>query len=414
MSEGKTFWKSLGPGLLFAGAAVGVSHIVQSTQAGAIYGLGLIAIMVVAVIAKYPAYRFGPQYAAITGKSLTEAYAGMGKWVAILFGIAMLPSLAIIIAAVAITTAGMFNAVTGAALPATHSASVLIVLSIIILLTGGYSLLERITKVFVVIFTVATFVATILVLPSVQWNFSPTPITAASFTFIIAFIGLMPAGMDLSVMHSLWTRAKLKSGQKVSLHDATLDFNVGYLGTILLALCFILMGAGVMHSEGIAPSTAGAAAFAGQVVDLYRSTLGNWSGVVVGTAALAIIFTTLITILDGMPRVITSVYMAVMSEDGTIDREIDKSRPLLVIMIIMGLGAIIILYKLMSSFGQFIQLTTILAFFMSPFIALLNHLAMHGREIPEESRPTKLISFWSIAGILVLFTMSAAFIYTLL
>ena len=32
----------LGPGLLFAGAAIGVSHLVQSTRAGAEYGWGLI------------------------------------------------------------------------------------------------------------------------------------------------------------------------------------------------------------------------------------------------------------------------------------------------------------------------------------------------------------------------------------
>jgi len=31
----KLILKSLGPGLLFAGAAVGVSHLVQSTRAGA-------------------------------------------------------------------------------------------------------------------------------------------------------------------------------------------------------------------------------------------------------------------------------------------------------------------------------------------------------------------------------------------
>lgn len=38
----KTLAKSLGPGLLFAGAAIGVSHLVQSTKAGGIYGFGLL------------------------------------------------------------------------------------------------------------------------------------------------------------------------------------------------------------------------------------------------------------------------------------------------------------------------------------------------------------------------------------
>ena len=32
----------LGPGLLFAGAAIGVSHLVQSTRAGADFGWGLV------------------------------------------------------------------------------------------------------------------------------------------------------------------------------------------------------------------------------------------------------------------------------------------------------------------------------------------------------------------------------------
>ncbi len=41
--------KSLGPGLLFAGAAIGVSHLVQSTRAGADFGFGLIWALVIVV-----------------------------------------------------------------------------------------------------------------------------------------------------------------------------------------------------------------------------------------------------------------------------------------------------------------------------------------------------------------------------
>ena len=36
----------LGPGLLFAGAAIGVSHLVQSTRSGADFGFGLIWALV--------------------------------------------------------------------------------------------------------------------------------------------------------------------------------------------------------------------------------------------------------------------------------------------------------------------------------------------------------------------------------
>ncbi len=55
--------KSLGPGLLWAGAAIGVSHLVQSTRAGANYGFALVWALLLANLFKYPAFEFGPRYA---------------------------------------------------------------------------------------------------------------------------------------------------------------------------------------------------------------------------------------------------------------------------------------------------------------------------------------------------------------
>ena len=46
--------KRLGPGLLFAGAAIGVSHLVQSTRAGADFGWGLLWALLLANLMKYP------------------------------------------------------------------------------------------------------------------------------------------------------------------------------------------------------------------------------------------------------------------------------------------------------------------------------------------------------------------------
>ena len=69
---------SLGPGILFAGAAIGVSHLVQSTRAGAVYGLALVLLVVLAHVMKLPAMLFGPRYAAATGHSLLHAYKRQG------------------------------------------------------------------------------------------------------------------------------------------------------------------------------------------------------------------------------------------------------------------------------------------------------------------------------------------------
>jgi len=77
--------KKLGPGLLFAGAAIGVSHLVQSTKAGGYYGFGLLWALVLINIIKYPSFQFGPRYAAATGNSLLHGYFKLGKGVLITY-----------------------------------------------------------------------------------------------------------------------------------------------------------------------------------------------------------------------------------------------------------------------------------------------------------------------------------------
>ena len=86
----RTSFGAVGPGLLFAAAAVGVSHLVHATQAGASYGLGMFSIVIIACLTKYPAIRFGGDYASATGKNLIQSYRQSGLWVVLLYGIAQI------------------------------------------------------------------------------------------------------------------------------------------------------------------------------------------------------------------------------------------------------------------------------------------------------------------------------------
>ena len=52
----------LGPGLLMAGAAIGVSHLVQATRAGADYGYQLIGLVLLVNVLKYPFFEYGHRY----------------------------------------------------------------------------------------------------------------------------------------------------------------------------------------------------------------------------------------------------------------------------------------------------------------------------------------------------------------
>ncbi len=101
------FIQLLGPGLMWAGAAVGVSHLIQSTRAGADYGFALVGVLIIANIIKYPFFEFAPRYTSATGKNLVEAYRDIGKWAVVLYGLLTILTMFAIQAAVTTVTAGI-------------------------------------------------------------------------------------------------------------------------------------------------------------------------------------------------------------------------------------------------------------------------------------------------------------------
>ncbi|MDA1075793.1 MAG: divalent metal cation transporter, partial [Proteobacteria bacterium] len=94
---------------MFAAAAVGTSHLVQSTRAGGEYGLSMMLVIIGICALKYPVFRFAAEYAALTGKSVLDGYARQGRgtlW--IVLGAVITESLAAV-AGVTLVTAGIAN-----------------------------------------------------------------------------------------------------------------------------------------------------------------------------------------------------------------------------------------------------------------------------------------------------------------
>jgi len=269
---------ALGPGILYAATAVGTSHLVQSTRAGASYGLALVLFILLAFVAKYPAFRFGAQYAAATGDSLLHGYRREGNWAVIVYIVIAIGTMFAAVPAVTLVTAALAKAAFG--LQSGEYAISVAVLAICatVLVAGGYRVLDRVVKVLMALLALATLVATVLVLPRVDWAAAalvPARIDPADVFFIVALLGFMPSSVDLSVWHSLWSVAKARDDRRrATLREALDDFHIGYVGTFVLALCFVLLGAGVMHDAGVRFETT-PAGFAGQLIDLYQQTLGD-------------------------------------------------------------------------------------------------------------------------------------------
>jgi Mn2+/Fe2+ NRAMP family transporter len=404
----RNFLKALGPGLLWAGAAVGVSHLVQSTRAGASFGLELLGLVIIANVFKYPAFSFGPRYAAATGTSLLEGYRRQGLWALVLYTILTLGTMFIIQAVVTVVTAGIGAALLGWS----GSAAVLqltiflIAICAVILFVGDYRWLDRVIKVVVALFTLSTLVATALVLPRVDWATVRLLPSAglfsdpASVVFMVALVGWMPSAFDLSIWHSLWTLARRQETQyAATVDEALLDFNIGYLGTAFLAFCFVALGAGVMYHSGTRfPESA--AGFANQVIALYTETLGGWSKPLIGLAAFTVMFSTTLTVVDGFPRALATL-VARFKEPEVPDRVSPINQSVYWIsLVVLGLGSIGIVWFLLRSLVALVDLATVLSFLTAPFLAWLNHQVILAKEMPKAHRPGLPMVIYSWMGII--------------
>ena len=108
MSNFKTLLKNLGPGLLFASMAIGTSHLVLSTKAGAQYGWLMVIPIILANVFKYPFFEFGIRYTNITNKTLIEGYLNRGKGYLWFYAAITLVTTFTILAALYTVTAGLF------------------------------------------------------------------------------------------------------------------------------------------------------------------------------------------------------------------------------------------------------------------------------------------------------------------
>lgn len=409
--------KALGPGILYAATAVGTSHLVQSTRAGASYGLALVVFIVLTYIAKYPAFRFGAQYASATGRSLLHGYRQQGNWAVYVYIAIAVGTVFAALPAVTLVTAGLVKAAFDLQWGTFPIATVILTICATVLIVGGYPVLDRVVKVLMAILAIATLLATILVIPKIDWAMSgslwPASITTADVFFIVALLGFMPSSVDISVWHSLWSVAKARdSKQAPTLRDSLYDFHVGYFGTFVLALCFVLLGTGVMHNSGVefAESPAG---FAAQLINLYQQTLGDWSGPLIGTIAVAVMFSTVLAGLDGYPRAAVSIFRLYKNreaEDNERSVVIDK-RAYALTVCVLALGSLVILYFLVSSLQVVVDVAATIMFLFAPVVAWLNHRVMKSSLIPQESRPARGLFVLSGAGIIWLAAFSAYFLY---
>jgi len=409
----QSIWQILGPGLLYAGAAVGVSHLVQSTKAGAQFGWQLIGVIIIAHILKYPFFEFGPRYVAATGKSLLDGYRKLGRGWVWAFLIMTLLTLFTIQAAVTVVTAGLAQQIIGVNFGNTWSMPlILLVICGTILVFGRYSVLDNVMKGVIILLSVSTLVAFVAALfsggsPEVtppnffEWG------NSAHILFLASFFGWMPAPIDVSVWHSVLAEAKNRTlGRRLSLKESLVDFKVGFFGTAVLAFFFVGLGALMLYRSGETLSPNGSV-FAGQLISVYTNSLGPWAWPVISIAALTTMFSTTLSCLDAFPRVLAPVTRILFP---ALPQQENHRPTYLAWLLVTAMGALVFLTFFISNMKDMVTLATVLSFLTAPVLAYMNYRVVTSKEIESQFQPGSILRVFSWIGIIGLSSFALFFL----
>ena len=396
--------RTLGPGILFASTAIGVSHLVQSTRAGATFGFVLVPIILAANIFKYPFFEFGSRYANSTGESLIDGYHRVGKWMLWLYFFITIGSMFFVTGAVGAVTSGFLQNLFGISSWGIWATVFLFIICMSILIVGRYKILDSMMKVIGVVLLLSTLLAFVLALiksanPPLPEFVAPDVFSDTSLWVIIALMGWMPTAVDLSAWVSLWTVERIKqTGYKPSMKESLVDFNFGYIVSGLLALCFVTLGAYVFYGSG-KELPDNAAGFSHYVVKMFTEFIGDWSYIIIATASFSIMFGTCIAVFDGYARSIerTSTLLFLKKKES-----FDTSKIYRLTLLIVGVGSFGIIFFLGKHLGALVDLATTISFLIAPVIAIVNLRLVTGKYIVKEDQPKLWLRILSWGGIIFL------------
>ncbi|MBB1338328.1 NRAMP family divalent metal transporter [Pseudoalteromonas sp. SR44-2] len=349
-----------------ATAAIGGSHLVASTQAGAIFGWQLFWLILVVNVLKYPFFRFGMEYTLATKNSLVEGYKSKGPFYFYSFIGLNIVAAVVNTAGVLLLTASLLHYALPAVIEVTLLCWILLGVCLAILLLGHFKALDSVAKGIMGLLTLATVIALVIAFsngPMAPADYvGPSPYELAMLSFMVALMGWMPAPIEISALSSLWLKEK-QAQQTVSKSQGLFDFNVGYWLTAGLALVFFSLGVLVQYGQ-TSSIELGGVAFAKQLIDMYALTIGEWARPLVSAIAFLCMFGTTLTVLDG--------YARTLNESHKLLGFGQSKHSLNIWLILQALAGMAVILFFKSALGPMLTFAMTLSFVTTPVFAWLN------------------------------------------
>lgn len=410
------FTKTAGPGILFASTAIGVSHLIQSTRAGADFGLLIMGFVILAMVLKYPFFEYGSRYANSTQTSIIDGYKKLGKPALWLYFILIITSMFFVTGAVGFVTAGFFENLFGIDFLGKWTVVILFAVCAVILAIGKYNALDSLIKIVAIVLLVSTVSAFILVLyngpiEQVEGFVTKDLLTVSGIFFLLALMGWMPAPLEISSWNSLWTLERIKQSKyKPKLKETIFEFKFAYLITGILAVMFVTLGSYIFYGSGEELPNNNAQ-FAHQVVTLYTNTIGDWSHIIISASAFAIMFGTIIVVFDGYSRSLKRTIELLFTQNENIEGI--KSRILyILLLLIIAIGSLVVIFQFGNNLKALVDFATVLSFVVAPIIAIFNFRLVTGKYLAKSDHPSIMMKITSVTGIVFLIGFAIFFLIT--
>ncbi|HOI33284.1 MAG TPA: hypothetical protein PLC47_10985, partial [Bacteroidales bacterium] len=302
--------------------------------------------------------------------------------------------------ALTIVTAGLSKSLIPTSLDIVQTSIVILLVTMVVLIIGRYKLLDQMIKLVILVLTLTTIIAVVAAF-GVEREMVETSLqhfdwmNKTHILFLIAFIGWMPAPIDIVVWGSLWAQSKNDHmKEKPTIREALIEFRVGFFGTMIIAAAFLALGALIMYGTGEDLSPSGVV-FADQLIRLYTESIGEWAYPVIALAAFTTMFSTIITVADAYPRTLREAIRLLFPKSPT--RRLSYTLWMAVLMA----GAIFILNQA-KSMHVLVDLATTLSFITAPVLAYLNYRVITNKDISTQYQPARYLKIWSVIGIVFL------------
>ena len=405
-SKFSKFSKTAGPGILFACTAIGVSHLVQSTRAGADFGLMILGFVILVTLLKYPFFEYGSRYANSTQTSIIDGYKKLGKPALWLYFLLTVSSMFFVTGAVGFVTAGFFENLFGIDFLGEWTVVILFAICVGILAIGKYNVLDSLIKIIAIVLLISTVSAFLFAL----YNGPIEPVdefitkelwNVTGIFFLLALMGWMPTAIDLSSWNSLWTLERMKqTNYKPKLKETLFEFRLAYLITGILAVMFVVLGSFIFYGSGEELPNNNSL-FAHKIVTLYTETIGNWSYIIIAASAFTVMFGTIIAVFDGYSRSLQRTVELIFTKKEEKIRT--KFRTFYVLfLILISAGSLVVIFQFGNNLKELVDFATVMSFVIAPVIAIFNFRLVTGKFLDKEHQPSMLLKILSFAGIVFL------------